>query len=208
MFYELIQDYTHHGGTVKRLETIPKGTLVVKEPFNDEPGFEYSTVSYGDYDGYFLSKEVVENNPQFFRELSEEEYEKTIATLEFKNAIVEANQNLSVIEIYNAVNETFEDKTKEPDPKETFKLLLKRLQEEKEKAKELRSSPPFQPHTPYIPPYNNLCHCGNDGTKPCWSTQCPKRIHITYGTGTKPMENPCWTTSSTIHTINKNETND
>jgi hypothetical protein len=190
MFYELIQDYTHHGGTIKRLQTIPKGTLVLKEPFNNEPGFEYSTVSYGDYDGYFLSKEIVENNPEFFRELSEEEYEKTIATLEFKNAIVEANQNLSVIEIYDAVTETFEDKTKEPDPKETFKLLLKRLQEEKEKAKEI-SSPPFQPYQPLPNPYNAKCHCGNDGTQPCWSTACPKRIIITYGTGTGTPGRTC-----------------
>ena len=26
------------------------------------------------------------------------------------------------------------------------------------------------------------CSCGNDGTKPCWSTACPNRLVVTYTT--------------------------
>ena len=212
MFYKLLQDYTHHGGTVKRLVTIPKGTLVTKEPFTDEPGFEYTTVSYGDHDGYFLSQEVVENNTEFFKELSEEEYEKSITILEFKNAVIEAHQNLSVIEIYDAVTETFEDKAKEPDPKEEFKKLMKILQDEIEEINkvdpmEFLKFPNLRPNETL--PKMEKCHCGNDGTKPCWSTACPQRLNISYGTGSSNASfNPTWTVSTTIHNINKNENND
>lgn len=213
MFYKLLQDYTHHGGTIKRLVTIPKGTLVTKEPMiADEKGFEYSTVSYGDYDGYFLMKEVVENNPEFFRELSKEEYTKAIANLEFKNAVVEASESLSVIEIYDAVTETFEDKAKEPDPTEEFKKLMKILQDEIEEINkvdhtELLKFPNLIPNETL--PKMEKCHCGNDGTKPCWSTACPQRLIISYGTGSPNASfNPTWTVSTTIHNINKNENND
>jgi hypothetical protein len=215
MFYELIQDYTHHGGTIKRLVTIPKGTLVTEEPITgrtDEKGFEYSTVSYGDYDGYFLMKEVVENNPEFFRELSREEYTKAMAILEFKNAIIEASESLSVIEIYDAVTETFQAKAEEPDPKEEFKKLMKILQDEMEDINkvdptELLKFPNLIPNETF--PKQEPCHCGNDGTKPCWSTACPQRIVISYGTSSGyPSFNPTWTVSTTIHNINKNENND
>ena len=31
--------------------------------------------------------------------------------------------------------------------------------------------------------YNQYpCSCGNDGTKPCWSTACPNRLVVTYTT--------------------------
>jgi hypothetical protein len=221
MFYKLLQDYTHHGGTIKRLVTIPKGTLVTKEPSSertDEKGFEYSTVSYGDYDGYFLMKEVVENNPEFFRELSKEEYTKAMVTLEFKNSIIEASESLSVIEIYDAVTETFQAKEENPEPIEEFKKQMddilsnefcKTLMDEINKVNptELLKFPNLIPNETL--PKMEKCHCGNDGTKPCWSIQCPQRLIITYSTGSSNASfNPTWTVSTTIHNINKNENND
>jgi hypothetical protein len=207
MFYQLLQDYTHHGGTIKKLTTIPKGTLVSKEPFREQKDMEYITVSYGNHSGYYLSKDVVESNKEFFKEITEEEFEKELLTLEFKNILYKTNETLSIEEIYNIVDSVFKEKDEEPDPREEFLKKLEEINKEMEKTIE-RNTQPFQPYHPIPNPYNSKCHCGNDGTQPCWSTACPKRIHITYGTGTKPNENPCWTSSSTIHIINKKETND
>ena len=99
----------------------------------------------------------------------------------------------------------------EPDPREEFVKKMEEIQKEMEKVVE-RNTPPFQPFQPYHPapnPYNAKCHCGNDGTQPCWSTACPQRIVISYGTSSGyPSFNPTWTVSTTIHNINKNENND
>jgi glycerol-3-phosphate cytidylyltransferase len=48
---------------------------------------------------------------------------------------------------------------------------------------------PLVPYTPYKSPYEvPYCTCGNDGTKPCWSTACPKRLIVTY-CSTNTMDN-------------------
>lgn len=208
MFYILLKDYTHHGGTIKKLTTIPKGTLISKEPFREQKDMEYITVSYGNQSGYYLSKDIVESNTEFFKKLTEEEFEKELLTLEFKNVLYKTNETLSIKEIYDIVDSIFKEKAEEPDTKEEFLKKLEEINKEMEKTID-RNTPPFQPYNPLPNPYNTKCHCGNDGSQPCWSTACPKRIIITYGTsGTKPIENPVWTTSATIHIINKNETND
>jgi hypothetical protein len=209
MFYLLLQDYTHHGGTIKKLKTISKGTLITKEPFRETEGLEYITVGHGNQDGYYLSKLIVENNPEFFKKLTEEEFNKIVVVEEFKNSIYLVNEVLSIEEIYDILNETFVEKEEEPDPKEEFLKRLEEIQKEMEKVAD-RNTPPFNP-MPFIPLHEmkNKCHCGNDGTTPCWSTQCPKRIHITYGTGgsgTHPTT--FWTTSYTINNTNKKENND
>jgi hypothetical protein len=199
MFYQLIQDYTHHGGSIKKLTTIPKGTLISKEPFREQKDMEYTTVSYGNHSGYYLSKEIVESNIEFFKKLTESEFERELLILEFKNILYKTNETLSIEEIYNIVDSVFKERDEEPDPGEEF---LKRLEEID------RTTQPFQSYQPVSNPYDIKCHCGNDGSQPCWSTSCPKRIHITYGTGTKPNGNSYWTISSTIHTINDKENND
>jgi hypothetical protein len=89
MFYLLLKDYTHHGGTIKKLKTISKGTLISKEPFRETVGLEYVTVSHGNQEGYYLSKEVVENNPEFFKKLTEQEFDKFVAIEKFKNEFKE-----------------------------------------------------------------------------------------------------------------------
>jgi hypothetical protein len=77
-----------------------------------------------------------------------------------------------------------------PEPNEKLKdaaETYKKLMEEIERVKEENRQKPVQPFAPYQPypnPYNNqpYCSCGNDGTRPCWSTACPHRLHITYCT--------------------------
>ncbi len=208
MFYILLTDYTHHGGTIKKLKTIPKGTLISKEPFRETVGLEYVTVGHGNQEGYYLSKEVVENNPEFFKKLTEQEFDKFVAIEKFKNDLWLANEHISIEEIYEIVNEAFVEMEEEPDPKEEFLKRLEEIQKEAEKIAE-RNTPIFQPYQPLPNPYNSKCHCGNDGTQPCWSTACPKRIIITYGTGTgDPNPGNFWTVTSTIHNTNKKENND
>jgi|LakMenEpi03Aug12_release.lakeMendotaPanAssembly.Ray.scaffolds.fasta_scaffold392905_2 hypothetical protein len=208
MFYLLLKDYTHHGGTIKKLKTIPKGTLLSKEPFRENVGLEYVTVGHGNQEGYYLSKEVVENNPEFFKKLTEHEFNKFIAIEKFKNDLWLANEHISIEEIYEIVNEAFIEMEEEPDPREEFVKKMEEIQKEMEKVVE-RNTLPFQPFHPLPNPYNAKCHCGNDGTQPCWSTACPKRIIITYGTGTgDPNPGNFWTVTSTIHNTNKKENND
>ena len=215
MFYLLLKDYTHHGGTIKKLKTIPKGTLISREPFRETVGLEYVTVTIGfkgtTTGGYYLSKEVVENNPEFFKKLTEQEFDKFIAIEKFKNDLWSANEHISIEEIYEIVNEAFVEMEEEPDPKEEFAKKMEEIKKEMERVIE-RNTPPFQPFQPYHPlpnPYNAKCHCGNDGTQPCWSTACPKRIIITYGTGTgSPNPGNFWTVTSTINNTNKKENND
>ena len=209
MFYELLQDYTHHGGSIKKLKTIPKGTLVSKEPFREEKGYEYITASYGNHSGFFLSKEIVEGNPEFFKKLNEKEYQTILSSLELKNAIHKASEFLSVKDMQDLVRDTLQLKSEEPDPKEEFIELLQILQEEIEKNtyEEYLKFPNLGLNETL--PKQEPCHCGNDGTKPCWSTACPQRLIISYGTGSgNPSFNPTWTVSTTIHNINKKENND
>lgn len=210
MFYQLLQDYTHHGGTIKNLSTIPKGTLISREPFREIKDMEYVSCSYGEKPSMYLSAEVVENNPKFFKKLTEEEYTKLLTKLKLKNSIYEYSEVLEIKDFYDILDEVFVEKPEIVDEKAEFEKKFKEFQEAiEEHAK--KNPIPF-PNIP-IPnqtqpfKYDNVCPCGNDGTKPCWSTACPKRIIITYGTGTPP-KGMFWTTSMTIHNINKDENND
>jgi len=209
MFYLLLKDYTHHGGTIKKLKTIPKGTLLSKEPFRETVGLEYITIGHGNLEGYYFSKDVVENNPEFFKKLTEQECNKFVAIEKFKNDLYLISEHLAIEEIYEILDETFVEREEEPDPKEEFLKKLEEIKKEAEKIAERNT--PFNPFP--IPnqtqpfKYDNVCPCGNDGTKPCWSTACPKRIIITYGIGT-PEPGMFWTSSYTINNINKEENND
>lgn len=65
----------------------------------------------------------------------------------------------------------------------------KKLKEELE-----NTSPPPPPSNPFpiyptFPDYTQNCPCGNNGTQPCWSTACPKRIIVTYGTTLSTVTN-------------------
>jgi hypothetical protein len=204
MFYLLLKDYTHHGGTIKKLKTIPEGTLISKEAFREKLGLEYITIGHGNQEGFYLSKEVVENNPEFFKKLTEQEFNKFIAIEKFKNDLYLANEYIPTNEIQDIVRDTLQLKSEEPDPREEFLKRLEEIQKEAEKIAD-RNTIPFTPFpTMPLPEYNNKCHCGNDGTTPCWSTACPKRIIITYGTGTRtPNPGMFWTSSYTINNTNK-----
>jgi hypothetical protein len=68
---------------------------------------------------------------------------------------------------------------------EEFDRLMKQLKEGKENPfNRPNTTWPYQPYTPPQPNHYNgpTCHCGNDGTKPCYSTACPSRIVVTYTT--------------------------
>ena len=81
-----------------------------------------------------------------------------------------------------------------PQPITKAGIVTRLLTEKQISAEEavvlLKDEPQQQPYAPfptpyptqpYIPPYNvPYCSCGNDGTKPCWSTSCPKRLIVTY----------------------------
>ena len=83
--------------------------------------------------------------------------------------------------------------------------LLEKLNE-LEKSKQSHINPPvYPPSNPYINPYNNQCPCGNNGTQPCYSIACPKRLIVTYrGTTQNPNGGWAHTTTSQI----KPENND
>jgi hypothetical protein len=210
MFYELLQDYTHHGGTIKNLTTIPKGTLISREPFREIKNLEYSSCSYGEKPSMFLSAEVVENNPTFFKKLTEEEYTKALTKLKLKNTIYEFSEILEIKDFYDILDEVFVEKPQMLEEKELFEEQFRKFQEaiEEHISQTPLHFPNLIPNDTY--PIMEKCHCGNDGTKPCWSTACPQRIIISYGgNGTGPSTiHPTWTVTATIHNINNKENND
>ena len=205
MFYQLLLDYTHHGGQIKNLSIIPKGTLISKEPFRETTGMEYVSCSYGDSASMYLSAEVVENNPKFFKKLTEEEYLKILTKLKLKNKLYQYNEILTIEEMYDVFNEAFVEI--QLDPKEEFRKRMKELTEMIKDKNEIQT--PFSPNQTMPLIHNNICHCGNDGTKPCFSTGCPRRIIISYGSGTAPHTgSTVCTYSYTINNRNNKENND
>lgn len=217
MYYKLTKPYTHHGGKTLKLTTINPNTLIIRDKvLEDNPGMEYMTLSFGNEPQFYLSADVVENSPEFFTELTPEEFSKEIGVRELIN-IVLLNQERGITpeESAQIIMENFDlvidldfDDLEDDEPEnqgceegccgkceqennpkhieemiEEFDKMMKQLKEGKENP---FNPMPTMPYQPYIPqqPYNNqpYCHCGNDGTKPCWSTACPKRIVVTYTT--------------------------
>jgi hypothetical protein len=191
--YITIRDYTHHGGTTTKLTNIPSGTLIVEEKvLADNPGMEYKTCGIGDDPQFYLSAEIVTNSPQFFKELSYDEFLREIAKREVINICeVHLAKGLSPQVIIDFIKEHYfsaVDSAKPEEPVKEFEGILKGLKELIEEAKNKPAQNPFI-GAPYVPLYpctipNPSCDCGNDGTKPCWSTACPRQLKITYGTTT------------------------
>jgi hypothetical protein len=196
-YYKLLKNYTHHGGTIVLLNEIPEGTLVQRALVTeDNPGMEYITVGFGDEGQFYLSAEVVENSPTYFEQIDEWEYWKAIATNELLNAVrLAGERGVSPLECVEIINDEFDleldimdwdepnDKLKEAA--ENFKKFMEGVERVKEESKQKPFQPITQPFVPYQPipnPYNNqpYCQCGNDGTRPCWSTACPHRLIVTY----------------------------
>jgi hypothetical protein len=191
--YITIKDYTHHGGTTTKLTNIPSGTLVVEEKvLADNPDMEYKTCGIGDDPQFYLSAEIVENSPQFFKELTYDEFLREIAKREVINICeVHLAKGLSPQIIIDFIKEHYfsaVDSAKPEEPVKEFEGILKGLKEIIEDAKSKPVQNPFigAPYVPLYPNHNQYptCHCGNDGTKPCWSTACPNQLKITYGTTT------------------------
>jgi len=191
--YITIRDYTHHGGTTTKLTNIPSGTLVVEEKvLADNPGMEYKTCGIGDDPQFYLSAEIVTNSPQFFKELTYDEFLREIAKREVINICeVHLAKGLSPQVIIDFIKEHYfsaVDSAKPEEPVKEFEGILKGLKEIIEEAKNKPTQNPFigAPYVPLYPNHNTYpsCHCGNDGSKPCWSTACPKQVRITYGTTT------------------------
>jgi hypothetical protein len=193
MYYITLKSYTHHGGTKVNLNEIPEGTLIQRAVvMDDNPGMEYITVGFGDDGQFYLSAEVVENSPQYFEEIEEEDYWKEISKREIINACLLAEERgLEPLEAVQAISDHFDldldlDEWPEPNEKlrdasESFKKLMEEIERAKEAEKQ-KTTQPFAPYQPYPNPYNNqpYCQCGNDGTRPCWSTACPHRLIVTY----------------------------
>jgi len=98
------------------------------------------------------------------------------------------------------VEESTEKEKEEDEIDEIKKWIEEQLK--KMGGKENTKSFPSYPSFPSLPQYNQFyCHCGNDGSKPCLSTACPKRIIVTYGIGTgDPLPNH-FTTTTSVFTI-------
>jgi hypothetical protein len=195
MKYLSIKAYTHHGGTAVKLTEIPKGTLIQRAIVVDtNPGMEYVTLGFGDTGQYYLSAEVVENSPEFFEELTEEEFWIEISKRELINQVIlNEERGLTPLESIQTISDYFDldlEIDEWPEPNENLKGAaesFKKLMEEIERVKEEQRQKTVQPFAPYPPqpypnPYNNqpYCSCGNDGTRPCWSTACPNRLIVTY----------------------------
>jgi len=224
MYYKLIKAYTHHGGKTVKLSTIEPNTLIIREKvLEDNPGLEYMTLSFGAEPQFYLSAAVVESSPEFFEELTPEEFSREIGARELVNLVL-LNQERGIspeesaqiilehfdLEIDTDFEDDEEDEEEELDQPanresegifdengilkdtaaieemiEEFDRLMKQLKEGKENPfNRPNTTWPYQPYTPPQPnPYNGpICHCGNDGTKPCYSTACPSRIIVTYTT--------------------------
>ena len=197
MKYLSIKPYTHHGGTRVKLTEIPEGTLIQRALVTDtNPGMEYVTLGFGDEGQFYLSAEVIENSPEYFEEITEEDFWKEISKRELINAFILADERgLSPLEGIQAISDYFDleleiDPIEWPEPNENlkeaadrFKKLMEEIERIKEEEKQKPFQQPFAPYQPYQPnPYNNqpYCKCGNDGTRPCWSTACPHRLIVTY----------------------------
>ena len=229
MYYKSIKAYTHHGGKTVKLSTIEPNTLVIKDKvLEDNPGMEYMTLSFGSEPQFYLAAAVVERSPEFFEELTAEEFSKEIGARELVNLVL-LNQERGISPEESAqilmnhfdlvIDFEFDDEDEdlpegynEPEDQpanrepegifdsngvlqdtdaieemiEEFDRLIKQLKEGKGNPDITppNTTHPYQPYCPPQPPYYNgpTCHCGNDGTKPCWSTACPSRIVVTYTT--------------------------
>jgi len=193
--YITIKDYTHHGGTTTKLTNIPSGTLIVEEKvLADNPGMEYKTCGIGDDAQFYLSAAIVENSPEFFLELKYDEFLREVAKREIINICeVHLAKGIGPQEIIDFIQEHYFAAVayeKPAEPVKEFEGILKGLKEIIEEAKNTQVVNPFI-GAPYpnrhISPYPGIyptCHCGNTGLQPCWSTACPNRVRITYGTTT------------------------
>ena len=224
MYYKLTKHYTHHGGKTVKLSTIKPNTLIIKDKvLEDNPGMEYMTLSFGNEPQYYLAAAVVENSPEFFNELTPEEFSREIGARELVNLVL-LNQERGItpeesaqiiMEEFDLVIDIEDDEEEidrpaklpaEPENEEPegifdgngvlqnpeaieemieeFDRLIKQLKEGKGNPDQHIQTFPYQPYCPPQPPYYNgpICNCGNDGTKPCYSTACPSRIVVTYTT--------------------------
>lgn len=173
MYYRLKKSYTHHGGSEVKLVNLPEGTLLFKNPRGMGDRFYETVAESEDFTGFFINAEIVENYPEFFEKIEKEEWEKIILLNEVKSFIETVkSKGVNYEELIGIVEKTF-GRFNLPNP---FS---------------------YKPYEPIIVPYerpHSICGCGNDGTKPCWSTACPNRMIITYGT----CSNPTWITNTTI----------
>ena len=227
MKYVLIKDYTHHGGTQLLLSEIPEGTILVPSKSQpDEPMYE--TVSHGKEPCYLIPAKIVENFPTYFELLDEEEFQRNLAKEQIFNAIqngidngIEAQEAIFLIcdefdipytdteEMPEKAEEIKEESIEKEDESEKIDEIKNWIEEQLNKmnGKENTKSFPSYPSVPSYPQDNQFyCHCGNDGSKPCWSTACPKRIIVTYGIGTgDPLPNHFTTTTSIFTMKNRDK---
>lgn len=194
--YITIRDYTHHGGTTTKLTNIPSGTLIVEEKvLADNPGMEYKTCGIGDDPQFYLSAEIVENSPEFFKELSYDEFLREVAKREIINICeVHLAKGIGPQVVIDFIKEHYfsaVDSDKPEEPVKEFEGILKGL---KEIIEESKNKPVVNPFigAPYPGIYPNhqpnftypTCYCGNTGQHPCFSSACTRQLPITYGTTT------------------------
>ena len=200
MYYKLTKSYTHHGGKKLRLSEITEGTIVQKDSVvEDNPGFEYLTISFGDEPQYYLSADVVENSEEYFEPISREDYVREIGSRELINVVllnqergITPEESAEIILNHFDLEEEFELDFEDEDldsiynPNESLRKAAEEFKKELERLSPEKHYPNFQPFSPTVPnmPISNptapYCHCGNDGSKPCWSTSCPKQLIISY----------------------------
>jgi hypothetical protein len=216
MYYRLNKNYTHHGGTTVKLTEIKEGTLLFLD-VRAKRGYEYITVSYGEDSVYYLSSDIVENNSSYFEKISEEEFESIVAKIEFKNEVkIHIDKGLTYEDAMNCIEEAFDEDWDKiiPEPNDAliealdqytqgvedaydYDKLAKKLLEKLNDLEKAKQSPVNPPINPYINPYNNnQCPCGNNGTQPCYSIACPKRLIVTY-CGTTQNPNGGWSNTTT-----------
>jgi hypothetical protein len=188
MKFITIKEYTHHGGTSVKLSQIPVGTLIQRAIVTDSnPGMEYVTVGFGDESQYYIGASVVENSPEYFKEISNEEYWKEIGKRELINTVLlNEERGITPEEAINMIAEHFGIHVNKE--KEDLARSFQDLMEEIDRVKEQSQKMPFEPYPgwqPIGPGYRQpVCQCGNDGTRPCWSTACPNRLIVTYSSTT------------------------
>jgi len=93
--------YTHHGGTTVKLTEMPVGTLISRDKVTDSNrGMEYITLGIGEQKQFYLSAAVVESSPEYFEEISRDEFVYAVSSRELINtAIVMQSRGISLDEV-------------------------------------------------------------------------------------------------------------
>jgi hypothetical protein len=180
MQFTSIKPYLHFDQSKLVSVEIPKGTIFkkVSRKIGEDDFYVITNFDHMIKDSARFHPSLIESNPEYFKSKSE------LAKISLINFIEELKDEFTPMECVYLIVNHFGLKLSTDKLFERLSDYIDSIPKDSTGTSPLRDTQRGSGTAPFRKYWYNsskpICHCGNDGTKPCLSVICDRGIEITY----------------------------